>query len=187
MSIVRIVFSLCVVMLSLAAQAQSGYVPSLGIHVRMLRFFAGSGMDIPPPEKREYDELFFYNAARYIYWELDVEHPRVAQSVPFTLEETWEGPGVSWHATHKATLDPGYTDSWFIHSARLPVSKVITVDNLDYGACIRRNSGIGASACTPTVQRTLSDWPEGHYRVEISINGQHVVTGYFRMSYREAI
>jgi hypothetical protein len=59
----------------------TGTIPALRATVTGLRFFESPQQ----PTKRHYDDLFFYNAARYIYWELHLSHPALGRQTSFTV------------------------------------------------------------------------------------------------------
>jgi hypothetical protein len=50
----------------------AGVIPAIAATVTGVRFFLGSAAS---PAQRSYDDLFFYNAAREVQWELNLTHP----------------------------------------------------------------------------------------------------------------
>jgi len=173
------------------AAGASGTVPALRANVQTLRFFTGNQSYVPPPEKRNYDELFFYNAADFIYWELTLEHPE-GRTTPFTIEEVWHDPGGrEFRAEHKHALAPGRATqiTW---GARMPVTKSVTIDNPLYTSCrdARRRAieeSRPAIDCDPTTSVTIAFWPEGLYQVDLYIDKQYVAAGHFRMAEKNKI
>ena len=94
-----------------------GQFPPLRATVTGLRFFESPQQ----PAKRHYDDLFFYNAARYIYWELHLRHPALGRQTSFTVErDVWYAPGgeVAYRATRSFTLEPDWTESFVYSGAR---------------------------------------------------------------------
>ena len=186
--LVRTMLTLVALATAVHAEAQSGAVPSLGITVRKLQFFPGPGHQVPPPEKRQYDELFFYNAVPFIYWELHLQHKVFDRTVPLTIEDVWHGPGVSWRGTRKATLGAGGSYTEIAYSARLAASKGVAIDNPLYEECMRQRRGPSWDPpCESRVRQTITYWTQGSYRVDILIDQQPVATGYFRMGAKNNI
>jgi hypothetical protein len=94
-----------------AADEATGQIPALRATVVGLRFF----VSFQQPTQRQYDDLFFYNAARYIFWELNLVHPAPGRPSSLTLEEVWKGPGgdVIWRAKHDFPVQADLTASVF--------------------------------------------------------------------------
>jgi hypothetical protein len=164
----------------------TGLIPELHATVVGLRFFESP----PQPTKRNYDDLFFYNAARYVYWQLDLVHPAPGHRTSFTLEEIWKGPGgdIAWRATHVFTVEAGWTDSAFWSSARLVGTKTVDTPNVLYLDCLRRQrerGGIGY--CSPTTGVGIEQWQRGAYDVDIIVDKRLVATGVFRMGEKDQI
>ncbi len=77
-----------VLMIFLAMPAQAATLSAAGAHVTLLRFFESP----PPPDvipygQRSYSDSFAQRSARYIWFELHVQHPasNTAQSIPITV------------------------------------------------------------------------------------------------------
>lgn len=172
----------------------TGTIPALRATVTGLRFFESPQQ----PAKRHYDDLFFYNAARYIYWELHLRHPALGRQTSFTVEDVWYAPGgeVAYRATRPFTLEPDWTESFVYSGARLVGTK--TVENplatIPDPSCLERNRqrrtqnepevpcpGVGHG----TVD--LERWGRGAYQVDILVDKQKVATGWFAMWVKEEI
>jgi len=143
-----------------------------------------------PNQKRNYDDLFFYNAARYIHWELNLIHPAPGQRTSFTIEEVWQGPqGVSHREARVFTLEADWTSSFFTSSARLVGTKTVDTPNPLYDDCLRRQrrSGVWGEPCSPTMPVDIQNWPRGTYQVDLFVEKQRVATGWFSMLVKEQI
>ena len=172
----------------------TGTLPALRATVTGLRFFESPQQ----PTKRHYDDLFFYNAARYIYWELHLRHPALGRQTSFKVEDVWYAPGgeVAYRATRSFTLEPYWTESFVYGGARLVGTK--TVENplatIPDPSCLERNRerrsrnepevpcpGVGHG--TVDIER----WGRGAYQVEVLVDKQKVATGWFAMWVKEEI
>ncbi len=59
----------------------TGKIPAIRATVIGVKFFESPAT----PKQHHYDDLFFYNAARYVYWELNLTHPAPGRATPFTV------------------------------------------------------------------------------------------------------
>lgn len=172
------------------ADAPTGVIPALKATVVGLRFFESP----PQPLRRNYDDLFFYNAARYIYWELNLVHPAPGRRTSFTLEEIWHAPGgeVAYRATHLFTAEADWTSSSFFASARLAGTKSVATQNPLYYDCLARRrrqveSGGIPESCSPTMGVDIELWQRGAYQVDIVVDHRRVATGWFAMEAKDDI
>ena len=103
----------------------TGRIPGIRATVIGVRFFESPAT----PKQHHYDDLFFYNAARYVYYELNLAHPMPGRPTPFTVEEVWHAPGgpIVHHGSRTFTIQADWTASAFYGGARLVATK--TVDN----------------------------------------------------------
>jgi hypothetical protein len=172
-----------------AAQADdpTGTIPELKATVVALRFFES-------PQQltdRDYDDLFFYNAARYIYWELNLEHPAPGRRTSFTIEEVWYGPGgdVAYRASRVYNVEADWTSSSFYSGARLVGTKSVATQNPLYYDCLtrQRQTGTYYPTCSPTTDVDIEDWPIGAYQVDILVDQRRVATGWFAMRAKDEI
>jgi hypothetical protein len=166
----------------------TGDVPAVRATVVGLRFFEGP----PRPKRRNYDDLFFYNAARYVYWELSLEHPAPGHAAPLTIEEVWRSPGgdVARRASHAFTVGADSTSSFFFSGARLVGTKTVETQSPLYSDCMRRQreSGqVSVNPCSPTTGVDIEQWPLGAYQVDIFIDQRKVATGWFAMRAKDQI
>lgn len=166
----------------------TGTIPALRATVTGLRFFESPRQ----PTKKHYDDIFFYNAARYIYWELTLSHPALGRRTSFTAEAIWHGPGgdVVHRDAHVFALEGDWTDS-FVFAGTRKVG-TITVDNpvasIPDPGCLERNaerrSRNEPEVSCPAVGRgsvELERWARGVYQVDILVDKQRVATGRFAM------
>lgn len=90
--------------------ANSTPVPIPGARVESMRFFE-SGLGTTPPPQRRYSNRFPKAATRYINWEVDLEYPKVASRVDFTIIAVWTG--LDGREVHRQTMGayalPGWT------------------------------------------------------------------------------
>src|SRR5262249_9955902 len=147
----------------------TGQIPALRADVVGLRFFVSSTQDAA---KREYDDLFFYNAAHYIYWQLNLVHPVLEHQASVTLEEVWKGPGgaIAWRATHVYSVAADSTTSGLWNWARLVGTKTVDIPNQFYEDCLRRQRQPLAGPCSPTTGVDIQRWQRGVYEVEIFVD-----------------
>jgi len=177
--------------LSPGAQAEdpTGYIPSIRATVTGLRFFEGA-FDPAPPAKRNYDDLFFYNAARYIHWEMNLVHPAPGHRTSFTVEEEWVRPqGAVFGNTRVFTLESDWTFSYWSSSARLVGSKTVEIPSPfagdRYFRCRDRVGNWGP--CPPAMKGVIEDWQIGSYQVDLLVEKRRVATGRFGMMAKDDI
>jgi hypothetical protein len=164
----------------------TGRIPALHATVVGLRFF----VSYQQPTAHQYDNLFFYNAAQYIYWELDLVHPAPGHQAPFTLEEVWKGPSgdVIWRAERRFTVGVDWTESSFWSGARLAGTKTVDMPNQFYSECLRRQrEREGFGSCSQTSGVDIEQWQRGTYEVDILVDKRLVATGVFRMDEKDHI
>jgi hypothetical protein len=166
----------------------TGTIPAVRATVTGLRFFESPQR----PTKRHYDDIFFYNAARYIYWELTLSHPALGRQTSFAVEDIWHGPGgdIVHRGSHVFALEGDWTDSFVFAGARKVGT--ITVDNpvasIPDPACLERNADRRRrnepEVSCPAVGHgsvDLERWGRGVYQVDILVDKQTVATGRFAM------
>jgi hypothetical protein len=142
------------------------------------------------PTQRQYDDLFFYNAARYIFWELNLVHPPPGRRTSVTVEEIWKGPSgdVIWRAKHDFPVQEELTASVFWSGARLAGTKTVDIPNQFYTDCLRRQGQPGGpSSCSATTGVDIERWQRGDYEVDIVVDKRLVATGTFRMDEKDRI
>jgi len=165
----------------------TGQIPSLRATAVGLRFFVG----LQQPRQRQYDDLFFYNAARYIFWELNLVHPAPGRRASVTVEEIWKGPSgdVIWRAKHDFPVQEELTASVFWSGARLVGTKTVELPNQFYEDCLRRQrqQPWGPSSCSTTTGVDIERWQRGDYEVDIVVDKRLVATGTFRMDEKDRI
>jgi hypothetical protein len=172
----------------------TGRIPALRATVVGLRFFESP----QPPTTRHYDDLFFFNAARYIFWELDLSHPALGRRTSLTVEDVWHAPRgeIRYRGARTFTLESNWSDSFVYAGARVVGTK--TVDNplatIPAPSCLegnreRRNRNEPEIACPGVGHGTveLERWQEGPYRVDLFVDGHLVATGVFRMDEKNQI
>jgi hypothetical protein len=150
------------------------------------------------PKQHHYDDLFFYNAARYVYYELNLAHPMPGRPTPFTVEEVWHAPGgpIVHRGSRTFTIQADWTASAFYGGARLVGTK--TVENplatIPAPSCLEDNRGRRSRnepeiACPGVGHGTvdLERWPQGAYQVDLFVDQEKVATGWFVMSDKNAI
>jgi hypothetical protein len=171
-------------------EAPTGAIPAIHADITGLRFFEGWN----PPKVHHYDDLFFYNAARIIYWEIHLAHPAPGRRASFTLEDVWRDPSgaVVNRATRTFTIEPDWDYSYFYAGARLVDLKTVQTQNPLYSSCLdaqRREQERGASflSCSPTTGVDIANWPEGTYQVDIYVDKKRAATGWFMMLAKDAI
>jgi hypothetical protein len=185
--------SLQIVARNVDSRWPTGIIPALHARVVGLRFFV-AGASLPPPAERNYDDLFFYNAARYIHWELQLAHPPLGPRHPLTITDAWELArglgGILHRETRTVTLEGHWTASWASGSANLMGTKAVRSRNPLYnpGECARqRERGGGGTACDETVPVEIRFWSTGAYRVDLFVDRQLVASGTFEMRAKEDI
>jgi len=164
----------------------TGQIPSLRATAVGLRFF----VSFQQPTQRQYDDLFFYNAARYIFWELNLVHPPPGRRTSVMVEEIWKGPSgdVIWRAKHDFPVQEELTASVFGSGARLAGTKTVDIPNQFYTDCLRRQGQPGGpSSCSPTTGVDIERWQRGDYEVDIVVDKRLVATGTFRMDEKDRI
>jgi len=162
----------------------TGAIPAVHAEIDGLRFFEGA----QTPTTRHYDDIFFYNAARYVFWELELDHPAPARTTPFAVEDVWYYPSgdVAYRATENFSIQPGWTVSSFYGGARLVGTTTVAINDPAYQECIDAqlriaNSGGIGSPCSSTTDVDIHNWPVGTYTVEIRVDGKVAATGTFAM------
>lgn len=99
------------------AQAPTGVIPSLDARVTSVRFFE-TPYDFTPRGKRVYASWFERASARFIAWELNLEHAAPASRKSFSVEQVWlRSDGTILARQRKDTyVEPGWTSSYHQHS-----------------------------------------------------------------------
>ena len=82
-------------------------------NVTSLRFFESPG-DAPPYNQRTYQDRVARGTARYIYWELNLKHPKPTRRVDFAINAVWHGPdnAVLAEQTYPTHLNADWTTSY---------------------------------------------------------------------------
>jgi hypothetical protein len=98
---------------SLWAENPTGYIPSFKARVTALWFFEGSAT-APPLKERSYDIRFGTSEARFIFWELNLEHPAPGRQVNLAVEAFWYRPDGNLLRKQllKTTIEPNWTWSY---------------------------------------------------------------------------
>ena len=184
--------SMNVVARNIDSRSPTGIIPGLGARVTAVRFFVSSGT-LPPAAERKYDDLFFYNAARFIHWEMQVVHPAPGQPRQLTVTDMWahmRGLGEILHRdTRTVTVEPHWTQSWVTGSANLMGSKTVQNSNplYDPTECGRRRRefnpifGNDYAVCQQTVPVEIYFWSTGVYEVKLLVDQRLVASGTFSM------
>jgi len=172
----------------------TGRISAIRATVIGVRFFESPAT----PKQHHYDDLFFYNAARYVYYELNLAHPTPGRPTPFTVEELWHAPGgaIVHRGSRTFTIQADWTASAFYGGARLVGTK--TVENplatIPAPSCLegnrdRRSRNEPEIACPGVGHGTvdLERWQQGTYRVDLLVDNEKVATGWFVMSEKDAI
>lgn len=84
-------------------------IPSLQATVSQLNFYEG-GYDGVAREKRQYNSSFSSSNSRYIYWELNLDHPAPGRRIDFTVDAVWTAPDGSEFA--RQTLNSYLLETW---------------------------------------------------------------------------
>jgi len=91
------------------SESPTGSIPSLNATVTALKFFEGS-TNAPPREQRVYANRFDKSKTRYIFWELNLEHPAQGHPVDFSIEAIWYRPNNS--VLRRQTLQTSLEADW---------------------------------------------------------------------------
>jgi tetratricopeptide (TPR) repeat protein len=103
------------------ADSPTGYIPALRARVTALRFFEGAATPAPRGQ-RIYHTRFEVSRLRYLYWELNLEHPAPGHSRPFVIEEYWYyGDRMLTRQSMRASVRADWTWSFWHHGFRLVV------------------------------------------------------------------
>jgi hypothetical protein len=177
----------------------SGVVPAIGASVSGVRFFLPA---IPSEPGRRYDDLFFYNAAHDVQWELNLTHPPPRRRTSITVQAVWDLPGVGnvYRETPRVlTVEPDATTSQVVGGANLQGTKRVVTKNPLYESCesghsreneLRRQRGepdIPFAPCVPNQAVDIRIWSAGAYEVNFFVDGRRVAAGTFEMSVKEDI
>lgn len=105
---------LLAVVVTLPAQAgESGFpIPELRSEITKLLFYE-SGAGVPPKAQRSYQTSFDANWARYINWELNIDHASPQQRLDFQVYAIYYKPDNSELTRHNISsyAEPGWTSS----------------------------------------------------------------------------
>ena len=169
----------------------SGSIAAIRARVIGLRFFE-SPSDPVPPARRNYDNVFFFNAARYIHWELNLEHPAPGRPAPLTIEAVWRGPAHERRETSTFTLEANWRSSTLNASVRLVEPKTVAIDSPGYYACLERQREQRAAnrpvvPCESTMDVDIERWPRGTYEVQLFVNKALIAAGQFDMREKDEI
>ncbi len=95
------------------AENPTGYIPSFKARVTSLWFFEGNAT-APPLKERNYDIRFKDSATRFIFWELNLEHPAPGRQVNLAIEAFWYRPDGSLLRKQvlKTSIEPNWTWSY---------------------------------------------------------------------------
>jgi hypothetical protein len=127
----------------------SGSIDSLKAKVTEVKFFEG-GENPPAKDQRSYGARFSRTATRYVYFELDLEHPKPATRQDFIVESRWFGPlGEEIFRGHLQTgISEDWTSSWHMYG---------------YG----------------WKETSSSTWAAGDYSVDLYVDGIKIASGSF--------
>ncbi len=88
---------------------QPGYIPPIQATVSQLNFYEG-GYDGAAREQRAYKNSFSPSDSRYIYWELNLDHPAPGRRIDFNVDAVWTAPDGSEFA--RQTLNTYLLETW---------------------------------------------------------------------------
>jgi hypothetical protein len=177
----------------------AGVIQAVAATVTGVRFFLGGA---PSAAQRRYDDLFFYNAAHEVQWELNLTHPAPRRRVSVTVQAVWDLPGVGneYRETPRVvTIEPDATSTQIIGGANLQGTKRVVIDNPLYESCQwshsqenerRRQRGEPSIPFQPCERKQGVDiriWSAGTYEVNFFVDGRRVAAGTFEMSRKEDI
>jgi hypothetical protein len=135
-----------------ALPAPDPYIPSLKAHVTALRFFE-SGISAPELKDRLYKHRFDSKTSRYIYWELNLEHPKPERHIDFSITAIY-------YRYNGTSLEEVCQRIFYAHLEKdWPNSH----HTLECGA-----AGIGS-------------WEIGYHRVDLYVDGKKVASGQFEI------
>jgi hypothetical protein len=84
-------------------------IPSLQATISQLNFYEG-GYDGVAREQRQYNTSFSPSNSRYIYWELNLDHPAPGRRIDFTVDAVWTAPDGSEFA--RQSLGSYLLETW---------------------------------------------------------------------------
>ncbi|MFO7569358.1 MAG: tetratricopeptide repeat protein [Smithellaceae bacterium] len=127
----------------------SRYIDSLGAKVTQIKFFEG-GYNAPPKDQRNYQTSFARTGTRYVYSEINLEHPAPGKRRDFTVETIWFNPygNEIFRGNLKSSIQADWTSSyhWYSYGWRDAAS---------------------------------SHWIQGEYRVDFYANGIKIASEKF--------
>jgi hypothetical protein len=99
------------------AQGPTGFIPSLDARVTSVRFFE-TPHEFTPRGKRVYANWFERASARFIAWELNLDHPAPTSRKSFSVEQVWSRSDgtILARQTQQTSVEPGWTSSYHQHS-----------------------------------------------------------------------
>ena len=99
------------------AQGPTGFIPSLDARVTSVRFFE-TPYEYTPASKRVYANWFERASARFIAWELNLDHPAPTSRKSFSVEQVWSRSDgtILARQTNQTSVEPGWTSSYHQHS-----------------------------------------------------------------------
>jgi hypothetical protein len=99
----------------------TGVIPAIQARVRGVKLYEG-GDQGPLYGDRAYAEAFAARDTRFVYWELDLEHPNTQRRLDFEVRAVWYRPdGQVWAERTKAThLEPAWRTSQHTHGLGWP-------------------------------------------------------------------
>ncbi len=124
-------------------------IDSLKAKVTEVKFFEG-GDNMPAKDLRSYETRFSRTATRYVYYELNIEHPMPGTRKDFTVESRWFGPG--GFEIFRGNLQTGIEGDW---------------------ASSWHSNGYGWR------EMSSSTWVAGDYSVDLYVDGIKIANGGF--------
>ena len=99
------------------AQGPTGVIPSLDARVTSVRFFE-TPYEYTPHGKRVYSNWFERASARFIAWDLNLDHPAPTSRKSFSVEQVWyrSDGTILARQTKQTSVEPGWTSSYHLHS-----------------------------------------------------------------------
>jgi uncharacterized caspase-like protein len=129
----------------------SRFVNRINARVTEVKFFEGP-YHYPPKEQRVYNRNFSRTMSRYIWWELNLEHPAAGRRIDYKIESIWYGTHGNefFRDSLDAYVNPDSRTSWWA-------------------------KGYGWR------EFSSSNWQTGSYRVDIYIDGEKIASDTFNI------
>jgi uncharacterized caspase-like protein len=129
----------------------SRYIDFLSAEITEVKFFEG-GYDSPAKDQRAYRTSFSRTGTRYVWFELNLQHPMAGERKDFVVEHIWFNP--HGNEIFRGNLNTYILESW---------------DNSYH------NHGYGWR------EASSSGWVAGTYRVDLYVNGNKIASENFNV------